>query len=259
MSDAKKSLGQHWLTNQASLAAIIRAANLEAYDTVVEIGPGKGALTKELVAVAAQVEAVELDGDLADTLGVRVQAKNLNIHRANALDFEYSELPPDYKVVANIPYYITAQLLRMFTEIANKPKTATLLVQKEVAERVVAQPGSMSLLALSVQMHFDVALAEVIPREHFTPRPQVDSQILCLSRLEVPRITVEDHDFFRLAKAGFGERRKKLRSALAGGLQVSKQDIDAILIDADIHPAARAQELSFAEWQRLYTVYKKQA
>ena len=250
---AKKSLGQHWLRDQAVLAAMCAAADVTAADTVLEIGPGLGTLTEILTERAARVVAVEFDKQLAKELGVRVQADNLHIVSSDILSFDLTSLPPDYKVVANIPYYLTSNLIRVLSETPNPPRTAALLIQKEVAERVAAGPGAMSLLSVTAQFYWRVSLGRVVPAELFEPAPKVDSQILILKRRPAPLFTdVESQKFFRLVKAGFAQRRKTLLNSLSSGLHLSRQEAEEFLGSAGIEANRRAQTLSLDEWHRLY-------
>ncbi len=253
----KKSLGQHWLHDQASLQAMCLAAQIDPQDTVLEIGPGLGTLTALLVDQAKKVVAVEYDQTLAEQLPSRVPATNLQVIWADILDFDFRALPPNYKVVANIPYYLTSHLLRRLSEAVNPPSRIVLLVQKEVAERVAAQPGDMSMLAVSVQYYYQASLGLVVPAELFLPPPQVDSQILVLDRRPSPLfLDVDERQFFRLVKAGFSQRRKKLRSSLAGGLQISKTEAQSLLETAGIDADARPQELSLQDWHSIYLAGK---
>lgn len=249
----KKSLGQHWLRDEASLHAMLVAADVQPEDTVLEIGPGLGPLTALLVDSANQVVAVEFDEALAQGLPKRVPADNLTVVQQDILRFDLTTLPPDYKVVANIPYYLTSKLVRVLSESANPPATAALLVQKEVAERLAAQPGQLSILGVTSQFYFKVTLDQVVPAELFTPPPKVDSQIVVLARRDTPLfLDVDTKDFFRLVKAGFGEKRKTLLNALSAGLRLEKDTVRDWLETAGINPQLRAQALSLDDWHTLY-------
>jgi 16S rRNA (adenine1518-N6/adenine1519-N6)-dimethyltransferase len=160
---------------------------------------------------------------------------------------------PDYKVVANIPYYLTSNLVRVISETSNRPTCAVLLVQKEVAERIAAPAGKMSLLSVSAQYYWDVRLHDVVPAELFTPPPKVDSQIVSLTRRETDLFpNVDEKQFFRIVKAGYSSRRKTLHNALSAGLGISKPAASALLQTADIEPMLRAQNLTLANWHQLY-------
>lgn len=252
----KKMLGQHWLNDQAALEAITEAAVIAPSDTVLEIGPGLGSLTKYLVGQAERVIAVELDPALVEKLPAKVTAKNLEVIQANILRFNFSDLPAGYKVVANIPYYLTSNLLRVLSESSNPPRLMVLLVQKEVAQRVAAAPGQMSLLSVSVQLYYRTELALLVPAKLFTPPPKVDSQVVVLTRHKAPLFEGLDSKlFFQVVKAGFSGRRKMLRSSLSAGLQISKQDADQLLINAGIDGNLRAQNLSLQDWHAVYRAF----
>lgn len=251
-----KSLGQHWLRDRLVLEAIADCASITPDDTILEIGPGLGTLTSVLLARAGRVEAVEFDAELAKKLPGQFPGKALTVHTADILSFDLTKLPTGYKVVANVPYYITSKIVQTLSETVNPPRLSVLLVQKEVAERLAAAAGGMSLLSISAQVFHDVHLGPVVPAELFTPPPKVDSQVVVLSRRERPLIPTElQKDFFRLVKAGFAERRKKLRSSLAAGLALDKEYIEALLAKADISPDARAQELTIYQWETLLQHY----
>lgn len=253
LPSTKKSLGQHWLTDDATLDAIIGAAELNADDVVLEIGPGAGTLTEKLVKKASEVVAVEFDEDLAHELPARVPADNLKVIRRDILRFDLTSLPPGYKVVANIPYYLTSNLVRTLSESTNPPERVVLLIQKEVAERIAAQPGSMSLLTVTAQFFWKVSLSVVVPTKLFSPPPKVDSQVIVLERLPDTLFSdVDSKDFFRLVKAGFSARRKTIENSLSGGLALKKPDVNKLLIKANIPSTARPQTLSLQDWYRLY-------
>lgn len=248
----KKSLGQHWLTDRDILAAIADEASLVPGDTVLEIGPGLGTLTSEILRRAHQVVAVEFDPDLARKLPGQFPGKDLEVIHADILDFDFSELPAGYKVVANVPYYITSKIVQKLSEAVNPPSVVVILVQREVAERIAALPGSMSMLSVSAQVFFEARTGTEVPREYFTPPPEVDSQTVILTRRTVPLIMAEEQKaFFRLVRAGFSERRKKLRSSIAGGLHMPKSQVDELLQKAGIDAEARPQELSIIDWRSI--------
>lgn len=250
----KKSLGQHWLSDADSLQAMCDAASVGDTDVVLEIGPGLGTLTEVLAPKVRHLVAVEYDPELAAGLKKRVPASNLTVANEDILRFDLTRLEPGYKVVANIPYYLTSNLLRVLSESANPPTTAVLLVQKEVAERVAAQPGSMSLLSVTAQIYWEVRLERVVKAALFTPPPRVDSQILVLSRRQQPLFPDADYRvLFRIVKAGFSQRRKTLLNALSGGLQLPKADVAVLLQNAGIPANMRAQNLSLEQWYTLYT------
>ena len=248
----KKSLGQHWLKDPEILADIAEAAELTGDDVVLEIGPGLGTLTSRLLARANSVIAVEFDADLARKLPGQFPGKNLEVFNEDILQFDLNQLPKNYKVVANVPYYITSKIVEKLMTAENKPSIAVLLVQKEVAERIAADPGNMSVLSVSVQIFAEAELDIEVPRQFFTPPPKVDSQVVVLRTCNSPLITSEDQrDFFRIVKAGFSAKRKKLRSSLSGGLGINKSVAEELLKNAGISPDARAEDLAIEDWKRL--------
>ncbi len=257
MSGPKKSLGQHWLKDPEVLADIAEAAEISKTDTVLEIGPGLGTLTSHLLRRAEKVIAVEFDEELAKKLPAQFPGKNLEVVSQDILKFDPSNLPADYKIVANIPYYITSKIIQVFSEAKNPPSTMVLLIQKEVAERLAAGPGDYSILAISAQIFYEVSLDAVVPAELFTPPPKVDSQVVVLKRRANSLVKKADRpDFFRLIKAGFSAKRKKLRSSLAGNLQIDKSKVEEILISAGVSPDARAEKLSIKDWLNILEAIK---
>ncbi len=252
-----KALGQHWLHDDEALAAMCDAAEIDAHDTVLEIGPGLGTLTRLLSKRAKAVVAVEFDEALAQALPDRVGAHNVTTEYQDILRFDLTTLPANYKIVANIPYYLTSNLIRMISEAVNPPSLAVLLIQKEVAERVTAAPGDMSLLSVSAQFYWEASTGRVMEAQLFSPMPKVDSQILILKRRKTPLFPDTDiQQFFQIVKAGFSSRRKTLQNALSGGLRVSKPRAGEWLQKADIEPGLRAQSLSLPRWHKLYEVIK---
>lgn len=248
----KKELGQHWLKDRDILAAIADDAELTADDMVLEIGPGLGTLTSELLRRAGSVIAVEFDPDLARKLPGQFPGKNLTVIHEDILQFDLNSLPAGYKVVANVPYYITSKIIEKLMTATNKPSIVVILVQKEVAERVAAGPGDMSILAVSAQIFAETHLGVEAPREYFTPPPKVDSQVVVLRTREQPLVAPEDEKaFFRAVKAGFSAKRKKLRSSIAAGLAISKPAAEELLRHANINPELRAEDLSLDDWARL--------
>ncbi len=248
----KKELGQHWLKDRDILAAIADDAELMPEDTVLEIGPGLGTLTSELLRRAGRVVAVEFDPDLARKLPGQFPGKNLQVVHEDILQFDLGSLPAGYKVVANVPYYITSKIIEKLMTAKNKPSLVVVLVQKEVAERVAADPGDMSMLAISAQVFAKARLGVEVPREYFTPPPKVDSQVVILETLAAPLVAPEDEKaFFRVVKAGFSAKRKKLRSSISAGLAISKPAAEELLRHANINPDDRAEDLSIEDWLRL--------
>jgi 16S rRNA (adenine1518-N6/adenine1519-N6)-dimethyltransferase len=252
----KKSLGQHWLHDEASLLAMCEAARLQEEDVVLEIGPGPGTLTRLLTDGARRVITVEFDEKLARDLPGLVKADNLEVINEDILRYDFGQLPAGYKVIANIPYYLTSHLIRRLSETGNPPRTAVLLLQKEVAQRVAAKPGAMSLLSITAQYYWRVTLDREVPANLFTPPPKVDSQILVMEYLEEPLFpNINTKDFFRLVKAGFAQRRKTLLNSLSAGLQLGRDDVSRMCGQASIDPIRRAQTLSLDEWHSLHQAY----
>lgn len=255
-----KTLGQNFLHDEAALGKIAAAADLQPDDSVLEIGPGLGALTRHLAHAARQVVAVELDRRLEPVLRyVLRDFSNVQIVWGDILKQDLSALPLDdgYLVAANIPYYITSAILRHLLEAEHKPRRMVLTVQKEVAERILARNGKMSLLALSVQIYGRPKLAGRIPAGAFYPPPKVDSAVLAVDLYPEPQVPASQlDDFFRLIKAGFGQKRKTLRNTLSAGLRLSKEQAVAVLKAAGIEPQRRAETLALAEWRALVSAWR---
>lgn len=249
----RKALGQNFLYDAASLVQIASVIDLSGMRTVLEIGPGLGTLTRLLSQKAGQVIAVELDMDMANFVQ-NLDLPNVKLVRQNIMEFDFGKLPKNYVVVANIPYYATSAIIRLLLECSNPPKESVLLVQKEVAERIVAAPGQMTVLAFSVQYYAKASIAGLVEASKFYPVPKVDSAILHLETYLLPQFVADRSKLFRLIKAGFGEKRKQLKNALAGGLQISAAKSLELIEQASIPANARAQELNMAHWQALYNV-----
>lgn len=247
-----KALGQHWLHDRQTLADIAMEAHITQGQTVLEIGPGLGTLTSELFRQGARVIAVEYDQGLASKLPGQFPGKDLTVIHQDILQFPLDELPVGYKVVANVPYYITAKIIEKLVRASNRPAVAVLLVQKEVAERIAAPVGQMSLLALSAQIYTEPKLGKVVTRALFTPPPKVDSRAIVLNFREKPLVDpIDEKAFWRVAHAGFATKRKKLRSSIAAGLHIPKSSADELLRHAGINPDLRAEDLSIDQWLRL--------
>lgn len=254
---ANKNLGQHWLTDLPTLDYICEFANLSQKDTVLEVGPGLGTLTERLSQKVNKVIAVEYDQKLALDLAAKYANTNVQVIPDDIMQFDLDTLPKNYKLVANIPYYLTSNLLRRVLESKNPPATSVLLVQKEVAERIAAAPGDTSLLSVSVQFYCEVELGDKVHAQMFTPPPKVDSQVIKLTYRQKPLFSdVVTNEFFGLVRAGFSERRKKLGNSLGRGLAAGKAQIEAMLIEAGVSPDLRAQELTMQDWHELYKAYK---
>jgi 16S rRNA (adenine1518-N6/adenine1519-N6)-dimethyltransferase len=272
---AKKSLGQNFLKDQKALERIVAAAELKENDNVLEIGPGKGALSRELMKAAGKLIMIEKDDDLAEDVARKFQIsnhkyqinskpQNLNFkNRAAVISGDILEvnLPEvieqndfqNYKVVANIPYYITGKIIRLLFETKYQAKLVVLLVQKEVAERICAEPGHLSILAVSVQCFGVSEIIAQVPKESFDPQPKVDSAILKITPHEKSffKDKQEEKAFFALVKAGFGAKRKTLVNNLFSSLSLDKNEVALILKKVGLQPTQRAQELSTSDWKKL--------
>ncbi len=262
--DPKRSLGQNFLAEPLHLDRIVAIAELTRADTVLEIGPGLGTLTTRLADQAGHVVAVELDDRLIHLLRTEyanrphvqiVHGDILELDPAAIITGQFADLPVPlvYKVVANLPYYITSAVMRHLLEAARPPAVAVLMVQREVAERICATPGDLSILAVSVQFYATPQLVHHVPAAAFYPVPKVDSAVL---RLDVrPQPAVADVDaarFFTLVRAGFGQKRKQLANSLSAGLHLPKRAVQDALHAAGIDPALRAERLDLEAWGRLY-------
>jgi len=259
---ARKRLGQHFLVDRQVLQQILTAAELAAGDTVLEIGPGLGILTGELAKKAGRVIAVELDDGLASLLKQEMAAlPNVTIINDDILKIDPANVAPKtdkYKVVANLPYYITSPVLRHFLEATKKPHLIVVMVQKEVAEAIAAGPGKRSLLSISVQFYGRPAIISQVPASAFYPAPEVDSAILRIELYPEPAVAVDNvQGFFATVRAGFVNPRKQLINSLTQGLGLPKADITNLLVEADIAPQRRAETLTLEEWAQLYQVYSK--
>ena len=251
----KKSLGQNFLVEPAGLMKVIDAAELSGSEEVLEIGAGLGSLTYLLAQTCARVITVEIDRHMLEPLAEALKPfTNVQIVPGDILELDPATLvsQENYVVVANIPYYITSAIIRHLLEAAVKPSRVILTIQKEVAQRIVARDGKMSLLSLSVFVFGDPEIVSTIPAGSFFPAPDVDSAVLRIRLHPEPLIRSSQLDlFFKLAHAGFGQKRKTLRNSLSAGLSLPANEVEARLLEADIEPSRRAETLSMAEWARL--------
>ena len=255
----KKSLGQNFLMDEHTLNLVVNAAQIDPQEVVLEIGPGLGSLTRYLAAHARAVVAVELDSRLIPPLvQVLDQFPNVRLVQGDILALDPVALVSSqaYLVVANIPYYITSALIRHLLEAKVTPSRLILTVQQEVARRICALPGEMSLLALSVQVYGSPRILAHISAGAFYPPPSVDSSVLRIDLYSTPLIPIPHLDaFFRLIKAGFSQKRKTLRNALSAGLRLSPSQAETLLLTSHIDPMRRAETLDIAEWRQLVEVY----
>jgi len=256
---ADKRLGQNFLQDPHALQKIADLAEIHPTDTVLEIGPGLGSLTRYLAAAAQKVVAVELDEKLFPPLeAVIAPYRKVQLVHGDILDIEPREIVEqgDYLVIANIPYYITSAVIRHLLESKPKPRRIVLTIQKEVAERICAGPGGMSLLALSVQVYGRPHIAAHISAGAFFPAPKVDSSVLVVDIYPTPLVAANLLDtFFLLIKAGFSQKRKKLRNSISAGIHQSPAETEKLLRAADIDPQRRAETLSLEEWGKLSYQY----
>jgi len=258
---ARKGLGQHFLIDGEVLSSIASAAELTPADVIVEIGPGLGILTRELAQKAGQVIAIELDNKLAALLRKTLASfNNVTIINDDVLKIKPEDLLPKlagYKVVANLPYYITSPVLRHFLEASAKPQMMLVMVQKEVADVIAAKPGDMSLLSVSVQFYGEPRIISYVPAQCFYPAPEVDSAILRIDLYPQPAVAVDEGSFFQLVRAGFTAPRKQIANSLAQGLGRAKAEVLPLLERADIALQRRAETLTLEEWARLWRVFEE--
>ncbi len=272
-----KSLGQNFLIDKTVLDKIISASDLDKNDAVIEIGPGLGTLTQELSARCKKVIAIEKDNKMAKMLENRIlnfeyeisniktpnskfQIPNSLIINDDILKINLDELIKKYasggkyKLISNIPYYITSPIIKLFLEAETKPELIVLLVQKEVAERICAKPGKLSILALSVQIYGEPEIIGYVNKSAFYPEPKVDSAILKIKNIKkgaLDRAPENNKNLFRIIKIGFSAKRKKLANNLSAGLNIDKKETEKILSKAGINLNARAQELRLEDWEKL--------
>jgi 16S rRNA (adenine1518-N6/adenine1519-N6)-dimethyltransferase len=255
---SKKSLGQNFLVDEGILKKIIDSAEIGPADTVLEVGPGLGTLTRELCYKAGKVVSIEKDEGFSKILIENTKdCKNLEIINEDILKVKIPKFKfQNYKLVANIPYNITGAILRKFLEGKNKPQSMILMLQKEVAKKIVAEPGNMSILAISVQFYARPELVQIVPASYFWPKPKVDSAILKINEISSKIYPIEEKDFFRCLKIGFSSPRKTLANNLAAGYRINKEKIKIILEKVHLGENIRAQELTVNDWQTLSTILK---
>ena len=245
---AKKSLGQHFLNNASTLRKIIESSGVKKDDIVIEIGPGHGVLTQSLAKKGVLLTSIELDRDLIAELTKKFAShKNVKILQGNALDFTPPKTP--YHIVANIPYYITSPLINHFLReqpADQRPQTITLLVQKEVAQKICAKPGDLSVLALQVLLFGTPKIIDNVPASHFSPPPKVDSAILHIEIKKPPLAEKDIRRFFTLVHVGFAHKRKKLIRNLESVLP--KEKLQTLFKKMGLSENARAEELNLLEW-----------
>ena len=257
---ARKGLGQHFLVDGTVMRQIVSAADLGPRDTVVEVGPGLGFMTEELAKQAGRVVAVEVDANLAGLLKTTLAGyPNVTIVNADILSVDPAGVlgPAEtYKVVANLPYYIAAPVIRLFLEASRKPERMVVMVQKEVARQIRAAPPEMSLLSIGVQLYGEPKIVRYVPSRAFHPPPDVDSAVLKVMVYPKPAVEVDPATFFPLVRAGFSAARKQIANSLANGLDLPKPEVLAMLDGAGIDPRRRAESLFLEEWDRLWRIYR---
>jgi 16S rRNA (adenine1518-N6/adenine1519-N6)-dimethyltransferase len=270
---AKKRLGQHFLINEDIADSILSAAELNDNDIVIEVGPGLGILTRRIAEKVSSVIAVELDSKLVDVLTKKTNSlSNTLIVHNDILSISPKQLLQqcpktstynnNYKVVANLPYYITSPIIRHFLASSQKPSLMVLMVQKEVGEAIVATPGEMSFLAVSTQLYSKPRIVKYVPAENFYPVPKVDSVVLCLEVNNTPLVNANDIDgFLDIVHCGFRAPRKQIHNSLALALKIPSSQILLLLKEADIDPKRRPETLNLLEWKEMYRIfypYRKQ-
>ena len=264
---AKKGLGQNFLVDDAVLQTIIQAADLKPTDTVIEVGPGLGLMTAELAIHAGWVIAIELDNQLADILNETLQYENIVVLNEDVLGTNPGTLlqgrapgfPPAfncYKVVANLPYYITQPVIRHFLEAPVKPDKMVLMVQKEVAETICAEAGQRRVLSIAVQFYGRPSIVAVVPAASFLPAPDVESAVLLIDVYKEAPVAVDNVEgFFKLVRAGFTAARKQVVNSLSQGLGLPRPAIQQMLSRVDIDPQRRAETFTLEEWAALWRIF----
>jgi len=261
---ARKGLGQHFLVDSAVMETVVSAADLTPEDTVIEVGPGLGIMTDELAKRAGWVIAIELDNKMAAVLHKTLSHDNVVILNEDVLGTDPAELLraqgefpqtfSPYKVVANLPYYITSPVFRHFLEASVKPEVMVVMVQKEVAEAITAEPGKRSVLSISVQFYGRPSIVTQVPASSFYPKPEVDSAVVRIDVYPRPPVNVDEEGFFKLVRAGFTASRKQVANSLAQGLKLPKSEVLAVLEKASIDPQRRAETFTLEEWATLWKV-----
>jgi 16S rRNA (adenine1518-N6/adenine1519-N6)-dimethyltransferase len=263
---ARKRLGQRFLVDGSVLRRILSAAEITPQDVIVEVGSGLGIMTAELAKLAGWVVAVELDDNLAAMLKQNLASfSNVTVINKDILKIDPASLlkepgipTPRYKVVANLPYYITSPTLRHFLEAAVKPERMIVMVQKEVARQIVAKPGDRSVMSIAVQFYGKPGIVDYVPARAFYPAPRVDSAILRIDvHLKPPVPVTDEKSFFEVVRAGFTQPRKQIANSLAQGSGLSKAEVRTRLEKAGVAPERRAETLTLEEWAKLWQVFQE--
>ena len=256
-------LGQHFLTDTSVVKAILESADLRSGDTVVEVGPGRGALTSDIVSQSGKVLLIEYDAEMAQRLAFKYETNtNVNVINLDARHFgsdSHTWLSDgNYKVVGNLPYYAANPIVRNFLESTHKPTSMVIMVQREVARDMAAEPGDMSLLSLAVQIYASANKVIDVPPQCFDPPPKVHSSVLKLTPSSEPKLRFESpDDFFKLARGGFKSPRKQLHNSLADGLFIHLDDARSLVSETGLETTRRPATLSLEDWQVLYDVWVK--
>ena len=256
-------LGQHFLTDTSVVKAIVESADLRSGDTVVEVGPGRGALTSDIVSQSGKVLLIEYDAEMAELLAFKYETNtNVNVINLDARHFgsdSHTWLSDgNYKVVGNLPYYAANPIVRNFLESTHKPTSMVIMVQREVARDMAAEPGHMSLLSLAVQVYASANKVIDVPPQCFDPPPKVHSSVLKLTPSSEPKLRFESpDDFFKLARGGFKSPRKQLHNSLADGLFIHLDDARSLVSETGLETTRRPATLSLEDWQVLYDVWVK--
>ena len=256
-------LGQHFLTDTSVVKAIVESADLRSGDTVVEVGPGRGALTSDIVSQSGKVLLIEYDAEMAERLAFKYETNtNVNVINLDARHFgsdSHTWLSDgNYKVVGNLPYYAANPIVRNFLESTHKPISMVIMVQREVARDMAAEPGHMSLLSLAVQIYASANKIIDVPPQCFDPPPKVHSSVLKLTPSSEPKLRFESpDDFFKLARGGFKSPRKQLHNSLADGLFIHLDDARILVSETGLETTRRPATLSLEDWQVLYDVWVK--
>ncbi|HBO89120.1 MAG TPA: ribosomal RNA small subunit methyltransferase A [Acidobacteria bacterium] len=256
-------LGQHFLTDTSVVKAILESADLRSGDTVVEVGPGRGALTSDIVSQSGKILLIEYDAEMAQRLAFKYETNtNVNVINLDARHFgsdSHTWLSDgNYKVVGNLPYYAANPIVRNFLESTHKPTFMVIMVQREVARDMAAEPGDMSLLSLAVQIYASAEKVIDVPPQCFDPPPKVHSSVLKLTPSSEPKLRFESpDDFFKLARGGFKSPRKQLHNSLADGLFIHLDDARSLVSETGLETTRRPATLALEDWQVLYDVWVK--